>query len=123
MVEQFNVESNDITLPTPTKTGYTFTGWTENQDAMGYIVWKQAGFEINGNQITMTNPERGNKLTAYKMQIWTKNGRDLGTHMGQINDNQSGKMSGEFINPHNSGEYYLRVAANGTAKDLSLIHI
>ena len=113
----YNVESNDITLPTPTKTGYTFTGWTENQDAMGYIVWKQAGFEINGNQMTMTNSESGNKFTAFKMQIWTKNGRDLGTHMGQINDNQSGKMSGEFINPHNSGEYYLRVAANGTAKD------
>ena len=24
----YNVESNNITLPTPTKTGYTFTGWT-----------------------------------------------------------------------------------------------
>ena len=24
----YNIESNEITLPTPTKTGYTFTGWT-----------------------------------------------------------------------------------------------
>ena len=27
-VTSYNVESNAITLPTPTKTGYTFTGWT-----------------------------------------------------------------------------------------------
>lgn len=77
----YNVESADITLPTPTKTGYTFGGWYESADFTGNAV------------TTIATGSTGNKTYYAK---WTAD---------TINLTWTGGYDGSTYNQSNSCTY------------------
>ena len=106
------------TLYEPTKSGYTFRGWKEElfraKDAVIY-----SGASRNGETFTFTNSTSGNTFTASKVQVWTN---DFGRHIAQPVTAESGtnsNVSGSYTHNESTGNYMIRVAANGSTQDYS----
>ncbi len=107
-----------VSLQNPTRAGYTFAGWEENlfraKDAVIYN-----GASRNGETFTFTNSTSGNSFNAAKVQVWTN---DFGRHIAQPVTAESGtnsNVSGKYTHNESTGNYIIRIAANGTAQDYS----
>ena len=107
-----------VSLQNPTRVGYTFAGWEENlfraKDAVIYN-----GASRNGETFTFTNSTSGNSFNAAKVQVWTN---DFGRHIAQPVTAESGtnsNVSGKYTHNESTGNYIIRIAANGTAQDYS----
>lgn len=107
-----------VSLQNPTRAGYTFAGWEENlfraKDAVIY-----SGASRNGETFTFTNSTSGNSFNAAKVQVWTN---DFGRHIAQPVTAESGtnsNVSGKYTHNESTGNYIIRIAANGTAQDYS----
>jgi uncharacterized repeat protein (TIGR02543 family) len=113
----YTVNSSTITLNSPTKTGYTFAGWRDNQENLQFES-KESGYSTSGELIIMDNTTSasGNAFTGSKIQIWDSSYN----YLVQPNSTSSvGTVSGTYTHSYDTGYYYLRVAANGTMADVS----
>ena len=117
----YTAESNTITINNPTRTGYTFAGWTDEQDKIGPVTGKngsnmQTNITFDGSQITFTNTTSGNNYSNTKLQVWSG---DCNTYLGEISSITSGSKNAEWTNTYDTGDYYLRFGTNGSTADTS----
>ena len=106
------------TLYEPTKSGYTFRGWKEElfraKDAVIYN-----GASRNGETFTFTNTTSGNAFNASKVQVWTN---DWSRYISEPVSAETGTYSnvtGFYTHNESTGNYMIRVAANGSTQDYS----
>ena len=70
----YNIESNEITLPTPTRTGYTFTGWTGSNGTTPQTTVKIAKGST-GNKTYTANWTATNYTITYNLNGGTITGQ------------------------------------------------
>ena len=118
----YTPETETFTLNNPTRTGYTFKGWQENQTN---IVYKGRGgnesnspsteVTINNNIFTFTkNDDGNNRFNQYKMQISGVNEFARGASIQ--------KYTGQYTYNGETGNKILRFGANGTNKDATVLY-
>ena len=108
-----------VSLKNPTKTGYTFLGWYDNTDLIAYNKYEIASeTTINGNNYVFKNTTNGNVLNAFQIQTW-KDGTYLETFAG---GSQTGNHQEKYIHNRDTGNYTIRLKANGSTKDSSVYY-
>ena len=110
----YTIESSDIILNAPTKSGYTFAGWRDDQNLMStYNV--NEGVIFDGNTITITNSTSGNQFSCFKFQLWDDSVTNFIEQIAvQAN---SGRTSVKYTHSYDTGNYILRGGANGSTAD------
>ena len=102
----YNIETATFSLNNPTRSGYTFEGWTENQDQIKMI----NDFELPHTFEAGSNNTLGNtKLQILKTDY---------TYLTQLGSTSTvGHYSNSFTSTYDSGMYIIRFAANGSTTD------
>ena len=106
----YNVMYGEL-LYSPTKSGATFDGWTQENNLIGDSTYNY----------TFTNSNSQNSYTRGKIQIcgiksdktWETSGPDISS------SSTSGHVSTSYTHTKSTGLYSLRIAANGTKEDKS----
>ena len=108
-----------VSLKNPTKTGYTFLGWYDNTDLLAKVKYEiNNDTTVNGNNYVFKNTTNGNTLNAFQIQTW-KDGTYLETFAG---GSQSGTRQEKYIHNRDTGNYTIRLKANGSTKDSSVYY-
>ena len=114
----YNVETESFTLKNPTKTGYTFVGWKENQEQISFNS-KDSEVTVSNDEITIINSKSGNKFSFSKIQML---GSDWSLVKEISNLASVGNTSGTYYHSQNSGNYILAIKANGSTVDYGIFY-
>ena len=108
-----------VSLKNPTKKGYKFLGWYDNTDLIANNKYEIASdTTINGNNYVFKNTTSGNTLNAFQIQTW-KDGTYLETFAG---GSQTGNHQEKYVHNRDTGNYTIRLKANGSTKDSSVYY-
>ena len=108
-----------VSLKNPTKKGYKFLGWYDNTDLIANNKYEIASdTTINGNNYVFKNTTSGNTLNAFQIQTW-KDDTYLETFAG---GSQTGNHQEKYVHNRDTGNYTIRLKANGSTKDSSVYY-
>ena len=108
-----------VSLKNPTKTGYTFLGWYDNVNLIINKKYEIANdTTVNGNNYVFKNTTNGNTLNVFQIQTW-KDETYLETFAG---GSQTGTRQEKYTHNRDTGNYTIRLKANGSTKDSSVYY-
>lgn len=116
----YSVESDRIKLNEPTKEGYKFLGWRDNQDRIASLRIISPEVTLSDDSITYINKTENNSYNFFKMQIWSS---DFSVFYEELfRSTTLGKNKNSFENTkYDSGNYLLKIAVNGNLSDASVV--
>lgn len=122
----YNGFTNTFKIPTPTKSGYTFAGWREEQDKLtsnlkwaSHLDWA----DIQGDRFILHNKDSNNIYYNFKLQTWKMDSYGTLTYLdGFSNTTDIRRHKGIYEFKHPTGYYQIAVASNGSTEDIKLAY-
>lgn len=101
-----------VTFSNPTRSGYDFLGWYK--DVLTSFSSKSDATISGNGVITFNNTTKGNEFDSSKIQVWGKNWE----YYQQLKATSTpGLVSVLYTHEKDTGDYNVRLAANGNKKD------